>query len=193
MGNRKFFDIGNPAYWISVFIVMELIILAGAGLFIMDKLKEAPKTTPVTVAEKHTVAKSPTLKSPSPILKPPTAMSDALKKLALAGKGGGIERSYIRQIAANPSIIDGVKVKIKEKIYDLKDCKTVGAQAHLIALSQGLVNGREFRVKRTDKFSFVLEKDNGGNLNTVIYEKSDGKFIKNIPIAKALYIVHKRC
>lgn len=110
-------------------------------------------------------------------------------KMAILGKGEGPENPFIRQLVHDLSIVDGVKVKVYGKVYDLtfKDDKTdkktvkkwAQRTAHLIALNGGFVNfatGKEVRVKVADNVAYPLVKCG----DTVIigeYEKdTEGNF-----------------
>ena len=119
----------------------------------------------------------------------PTATVPDRLKLATIGKGEGIEHAFIRQLVADPSIVEGVKVKVLGKVYDLTfkgdktDKKAVKewaqCAAHLIALNGGYVDfatGGEIRVRVADKVAYILYKDKDSNLMVAEYEKADGEF-----------------
>lgn len=114
-------------------------------------------------------------------------------KIAIVQKGEGIEHAFIRQLVANPSIVEGVKIKVLGKVYDItfkgdkgntKELKKwAGWASHLIALNHGFVDfatGREVRVKVANNVAYLLQRD-GDAVTTGEYEKDAGGNFKDSP------------
>jgi len=133
------------------------------------------KATLLKVATAQKAAEASAISTPAA----KTAATAETLKLATVGKGEGIEHAFIRQIVANPKDFgfDG-DVNNRTAVK-----KWAGREAHRIALKAGYVDsdGREIRVKVTDKVAFVLNKDAGSNLMVAEYEKDASGNFKNDP------------
>lgn len=99
--------------------------------------------------------------------------------LATISNGEGVEHAFIRQLINDPSIMDGVKVKIGKKEYDLAYTASsvkrwAQTTAHLIAISAGYVDSKtnwQIGVKKSGDVAYILEVKNGEKLTVDIYTK----------------------
>ena len=118
-----------------------------------------------------------------------------MQELATFKNGDGPERVFIRQLVYSPDLMNGVKVKIGKKEYDLafkgdqNDKKAVkkwaGKKANLLAIFFGYVdrkNGRQIRFKNPGKFACVIDvNDSKTKLSADIYKKETvAEFSSNI-------------
>jgi len=106
-----------------------------------------------------------------------------VQEMATVRQGEGVEHALIRQLVDNPGIMNGIKVKIGEKEYDLAYSgessekkavkKWAQSKAHLIAIASGYVHqntGRQIRIKKPNEVAFIL-KAVDSKFNIDIYKK----------------------
>ena len=125
------------------------------------------------------------------------AQTATIKSASIVGKGEGIEHPLIRQLVADPSIVDGQQVVCGKKEISLEfdgdtDDKAAvkhwaGRVAHLITTCGiGKVDskfGGEIRVSAANTVAYVIEKDDAGALSVAEYKvppDSDSKSDDNV-------------
>lgn len=104
-------------------------------------------------------------------------------KLATIRKGEGVEHAFIRQLIDDPNIMDGVKIWIGKKEYDLEFAggddeavkKWARSTAHLLAIFTGYIDrktGRQIMVKRPNEIAYLVDVDeNKKSAGFDVYQK----------------------
>jgi len=116
------------------------------------------------------------------------AAAEARMKMATIGKKEGIEHAFIRQLIANPSLVDGVKMMVDGEVFDLTFSKSkkplkewAGWAADKIARNQGYVAGDKQVWVKTAGVAYLLENNGKGDVVTKEHEMGDDGNFKATP------------
>lgn len=152
----------HPIRWAVIGLIAGTIIGGGTGYYLgrhsVPPIVSVSKPLTTTAAAQDAAAQTQkvSLAKPSPVT-----------PITIAGNGEGVEHPLIRQIAANPSLVDFKACRI----WQAGNQRT-GCNAHLLCVQAGLCewkHGEYMRVNKPGTVAIVIEKDTAGNLTVALY------------------------
>lgn len=173
----QYSEMKTRANWLRlILIVLITALIASAGTaYVTTRIllseKSAPGAAAISSAELATLnahlkqVESALAQKDLPSVKATSPM--ALTISDVAGNGEGVENPFIRQMTANPTLVDFPVCRKKQTVK-----QQIGCNAQFLATNTGFAEwkfGEEMRVKAPNTVAFHIEKDASGNIQVAQY------------------------